>query len=156
MACGIAGDGQPAQGLRVLADILADRIGYRLFTVLVLDRDKGLSRRYYSSQPDAYPPGGSKPIREDSVFFSTVVQAKKPRICTDYLACIKAFPDHELIRSLGCESAINVPVCWDGHVIASLNLLHKEGWYISDMFEELTSYAAMSIPIIQKIIYTNR
>lgn len=156
MACGLAAQGQPAQGLQVLADVLAERIGYRLFTVLVLDRERGLSRRYYSSQPIAYPPGGAKPIREDSAFFTTVVQAGKPRICIDYLACVEAFPDHELIRSLECESAINVPVCWNGQTIASLNLLHKADWYTDDMLAELACYAALSIPIMQKIISTNR
>ncbi|WYX08373.1 hypothetical protein WJ973_22515 [Achromobacter xylosoxidans] len=85
-----------------------------------------------------------------------MVQAGVPRICNDRAACEKAFPDHELIRSLGCESAINVPVRWDGRTIASLNLLHQAGWYRRDMLEELGWYAALSIPVIHRILQVTR
>lgn len=147
---------QPEGGLQALARVLATRIGYRLFTVLVLDRQAERSLRYFSSQPEAYPPGGAKPIREDSEFFASVVIGGHARICMDRAECMRAFPDHELIHSLGCESAVNVPVRWDGQTIASLNLLHEAGWYREDMLPELHWYAAMAIPIIQKIIHTTR
>jgi len=156
LAQALAAGGQPECGLRGLADVLSSRIGYRLFTVLLLDREAGLSRRYFSSEPQAYPPGGTKPIREDSEFYTAVIQGGTPRICADRAACEQAFPDHELIRSLGCESAVNVPVRWDGQTIASLNLLHQAGWYRQEMLDELVSYSALSIPIIQKIIHTTR
>lgn len=147
---------QPEAGLHGLANALSERIGYRLFTVLVLDRQAGLSRRYFSSQPDTYPAGGAKPIREDSEFFARVVQEGQPRICVNRDACEAAFPDHELIQSLGCESAVNVPVRWNGQTIASLNLLHQAGWYEPDMLPELGWYGALAIPIIHNIIDTVR
>lgn len=156
MAQALAAGAQPEHGLQALAGALSERIGYRLFTVLVLDREAGLSRRYFSSQPDAYPAGGAKPIREDSEFYFSVVQDGRARICVDRSDCEQAFPDHDLIRSLGCESAVNVPVRWDGRTIASLNLLHEAGWYRQDMLPELSWYSAMSIPVIQKIIQTTR
>lgn len=156
MAHGLAAAPQPERGLQALATALATRIGYRLFTVLVLDRQAQQSLRYFSSQPGAYPPGGAKPIREDSEFFASVVLGGQARICVDRAECMRAFPDHELIHSLGCESAVNVPVRWDGQTIASLNLLHEAGWYRRDMLPELSWYAAMAIPIIQKIIHTTR
>ena len=148
--------GQPGRGLAALADTLSARVGYRLFTVLVLDRQAGLSRRFYSSQPAVYPTAGAKPLREDSDFYATVVRQGRARICPDREACREAFPDHELIFSLGCESAINVPVRWDGQTIASLNLLHEAGWYRQAMLPELSAYAALAIPVIQKIIHINR
>ncbi|WP_255444791.1 GAF domain-containing protein [Achromobacter sp. LC458] len=156
MARALADGPQPHTGLQGLATALAARIGYRLFTVLVLDRQASLSRRYFSSRPDAYPPGGAKPIREDSDFFARVVQDGKARICADRAACVAAFPDHELIRSLGCESAVNVPVRWNGQTIASLNLLHEAGWYRADMLAELDWYGALAIPVVQNIIQTVR
>lgn len=149
-------DGQPDCGLRALSAALSARIGYRLFTVLVLDRAAGLSRRFYSSQPEAYPTGGAKPIREDSQFYARTVEQGEARICVDRDACRQAFPDHELIFSLGCESAVNVPVRWDGQTIACLNLLHRAGWYRQDMLPELNWYAALAIPVIQEIIHINR
>lgn len=156
MSQALAAPAQPEPGLRALADALSARIGYRLFTVLVLDRQAGVSRRYFSSQPDTYPPGGAKPIRVDSDFYARVVQQGTPRICNDRAACQAAFPDHELIHSLGCESAVNVPVRWNGETIASLNLLHQAGWYRQDMLDELGWYSALSIPIVQNIIHTTR
>jgi transcriptional regulator with GAF, ATPase, and Fis domain len=156
LAHALALDEQPQRGLRALAAALSARVGYRLFTVLVLDRQAGLSRRYYSSQPDAYPTEDAKPIRADSEFYARVVAQGAPRICMDREACKAAFPDHERIFSLGCESAVNVPVRWDGQTIASLNLLHQARWYGEDMLPELACYSAFAIPVIQKIINTTR
>ena len=42
------------------------------------------------------------------------------------------FPDFELIRSLGCESALNLPVVVAGRVIGTVNLLHEEGYYTDE------------------------
>ncbi|MGS1009465.1 GAF domain-containing protein [Achromobacter anxifer] len=154
VACGLAQGGQPDSGLNALGAALQERIGYRLFTVLVLDWDAGLSRRCFSTQPAAYPAGGSKPIREDSEFYATVVQQGEPRLCLTREDCMRAFPDHELIASLGCASAVNVPVRWNGRTLGSLNLLHQAGWYRRDMYTELTWYSALAIPIVQDIIRT--
>lgn len=156
VAQALAKAGQPDPGLEALSAALSARIGYRLFTVLVLDRQAGLSRRFYSSEPHAYPTAGAKPIREDSEFYARVVQDGEARICVDRDACRQAFPDHDLIFSLGCESAVNVPVRWNGQTIASLNLLHQAGWYRQDMLAELGWYAALAIPVIQEIIHTTR
>lgn len=156
VACGLALDGQPGAGLRALGQALQQRIGYRLFTVLVLDWEAGLNRRYYSSQPAAYPAGGSKPMRQDSEFFATVVQQGEARLCMDRGDCERAFPDHELIASLGCASAVNVPVRWNGRTLGSLNLLHQAGWYRRDMLAELGWYAALAIPVVQDIIRTSQ
>ncbi len=156
VAQALAQAGQPDRGLAALSAALSARVGYRLFTVLVLDRQAGLSRRFYSSQPVAYPTAGAKPIREDSEFYARVVQEGQARICDDREACRQAFPDHDLIFSLGCESAVNVPVRWNGQTIASLNLLHQAGWYRQDMLAELNWYAALAIPVIQEITHTTR
>ena len=156
VAQALASGHQPEHGLRALAGALSERIGYRLFTVLVFDREAGLSRRYFSSRPEAYPTGGAKPIDTGSEFYASVVERGEARICADREACERAFFDHALITSLGCESAINVPVRWDGQTIASLNLLHEAGWYREHMLAELGWYAALAIPVIQKIIHTTR
>lgn len=156
VASALAGEGQPGAGLHALSQALQARIGYRLFTVLVLDWDAGRSWRHFSSQPDAYPAGGSKPIRQDSEFFATVVQQGIPHLCMDRDDCARTFPDHALIASLGCEAAVNVPVRWNGRTLGSLNLLHQAGWYRRDMLPELACYSAMAIPIMQDIIRTTQ
>jgi hypothetical protein len=40
-----------------------------------------------------------------------------------------AFFDHELILSLGCESAMNVPVVYNGRLLGTVNLLDAAGHY---------------------------
>jgi GAF domain-containing protein len=39
------------------------------------------------------------------------------------------FSDHELIRSLGCESCLNLPIVVGGIVIGTLNCLDEAGHY---------------------------
>jgi len=153
MVQALAQDPQPERGLRTLAATLAERIGWRLCTVLILDHSQGLSWRCFSSHPEIYPTGGTKPIRKDSDFFAAVVESGQPRICADRAACENAFPDYALIRSLQCESAVNMPVRWNGQTIASLNLLHEAGWYRQDMLAELRCHAAFCIPLVQHIIH---
>ncbi|WZB63474.1 hypothetical protein WJ970_11615 [Achromobacter xylosoxidans] len=100
----LAGGSQPQAGLRQLDAALARDLGHRLFTVLALDWTRGLSVRHYSSAPLAYPPGGAKPIVPGGEFHARVIEAGEPRFCADADAIRAAFPDHELILSLGCES----------------------------------------------------
>jgi transcriptional regulator with GAF, ATPase, and Fis domain len=39
------------------------------------------------------------------------------------------FPDHALIKSLGCESCINIPITFKGDVIGTLNCLDSAGHF---------------------------
>ena len=119
--------------------------------MLALDWTRGLSVRHYSSAPLAYPPGGAKPIVPGGEFHARVIEAGEPRFCADADAIRAAFPDHELILSLGCESAVNVPVRWNGRTLGSLNLLHEAGWYGEDMLPVLRVYGAMAVPLLQQI-----
>ena len=149
----LAAPAQPAEGLRALDVALQRSVGHKLFTVLVLNLEKDESQRHYSSRPVAYPTGGTKPIQRDS---EGVVLTGRARLCVNYDDCRRAFFDHELIHSLGCESAINVPVRWNGETLGSLNLLHQAGWYTLQMLPELSVYAALAVPLLQQIVTSRR
>ena len=56
------------------------------------------------------------------------------------------FFDHELILSLGCESILNLPVCDQGQVIGTLNLLHGEHWYDKADIALGQVFAALALP----------
>jgi hypothetical protein len=56
-----------------------------------------------------------------------------------------AFFDHELIRSLGCESAINVPVVYAGRVLGTMNLLDAAGHYKESDPAKIEPFAALMI-----------
>lgn len=47
-------------------------------------------------------------------------------------AIAEVFFDHALIRSLGCESAINIPVVVAGTVLGTINCLHTAGHYTAE------------------------
>jgi hypothetical protein len=144
-------DGQPNALLGKLDRALEEAVGHKLFTVLVLNEEVGQNQRYYSNQPKAYPVGGSKPIDRSSALYRDVIIAGKPRICYDYEDIKRAFFDHELIRSLGCESAVNYPVRWNGKTIGTLNLLHQAGWYNEHNVAAISPLAALSVPALFEI-----
>ncbi len=57
------------------------------------------------------------------------------------------FPDAELIGRLGCGSVINLPVILAGEMVATVNMLHEEGYYTPErvaMTHELLTLPAMA------------
>lgn len=124
-------------------------IGHKLFTVLVLNWDKGENQRYYSNLPDAYPVGGAKKIA--SVPTARLLEGEC-RFLNDYAEIKAAFFDHELIRSLGCESCVNVPIRWGGTTIGMMNLLHDAHWYTPSDVPTLQAFAALAVPAVKDII----
>lgn len=151
-AAGLAAAGQPQAGLAALDAALAEAIGHRLFTVLVLDAARGVSRRAYSSHPEAYPVLGEKPLRRDTEFHLLVVEEGRPRFCRDRTDIIRAFPDHALILALGCEGAVNVPIRWDGQTLGALNLLHDAGHYDEAQTPLLSIFAALAVAPVLRIL----
>jgi hypothetical protein len=142
---------QPATLFAALDAALDAAVGHRLFTILVIHKGAVESQRYYSNQPAAYPIGGRKPTT-GSDWFRKVVHRGEPWIGNTYQDVAWAFYDHELIRSLGCESALNVPVRWEGRTLGTLNLLHQAGWYTEDDAATTQVFAALAVPGLLKII----
>jgi GAF domain-containing protein len=151
VAAAAAQPGQPEPLFRALDAALAATIGHRLFTILVIHPGAKESQRYYSNQPQAYPIGGRKPITE-SWWFQHVVFGGEPWIGKDYADVQAAFYDHELIRSLGCESALNIPVRWNGTTLGTLNLLDAAGHYTPAQLPTAKLFAALAAPGLMQVI----
>jgi hypothetical protein len=151
LAAALAAPDQPGASFAALDAALAAAIGHRLFTVLVIHDGAKESQRYYSNQPAAYPVGGRKPIT-DHPWMRRVVQGGEPWIGNSYQDVAWAFYDHELIRSLGCESALNIPVRWAGRTLGTLNLLHEAGWYRPEDAETGRLFAALAAPALLHVI----
>jgi hypothetical protein len=62
------------------------------------------------------------------------------------------FFDHELIRSLGCESVLNIPVVWAGRTLGTINLLHRAGWYDEAQLPLAETLAALAVPAYLMLI----
>lgn len=133
---------------------LRETVGHKLLTVVVIDSGRALNRRVYTSDPAAYPCGGTKPLRTDSAFYRTVVLGGAARLCATREQCREAFPDFAIFEALGCASAVNVPVRSNGVTLGSINLLHEEGWYRQDMLGELSRLASWAVPLLQPHVST--
>ena len=130
---------------------MGEAIGHILFTILVVHPGAAESQRAYSNMPEAYPVGGRKPINR-TPWFRSVLDEGAPYIGRTYEDIREVFFDHELIRSLGCESVLNVPVRWNGRSLGTLNLLHRARWYDEADIPTARMFAALAAPGLLQVI----
>lgn len=103
-------------------------IGYRLFTLLITVADGAEVERIWSSDASAYPVTGRKGMGP-TPWGDLVLKGRQPWLGNDAAAIRWAFPDHELIASLGLASCINIPVVAFGQTLGTINILDREGAY---------------------------
>ncbi|MGY6273416.1 GAF domain-containing protein [Achromobacter denitrificans] len=86
--------------------------------------DAGAMRvvRLYSSNPEAYPPGGSKD-KAGTAWGRHVLQERRLFVGEGEEAIREFFDDHGAIRELGLRSVINVPVVYGGACLGTVNFL---------------------------------
>jgi hypothetical protein len=135
-----------AHGFFDLERRLSSQIGFRLFTVLLVDLPDVV--RVHSSNPDDYPLTGRKKMGPTPWGAHVITEGKAWLGQTpDDLKW--AFPDHALIASLGCGCCINIPVRDGGQTIGALNLLDIEGRYQANHLRQATEYAELSVPLLR-------
>src|SRR5437868_49988 len=127
----IAQDASPETAYRAVDKAINDLIGHRLFTILVRCEGGEEVERVYSSQPESYPVQGRKRMGP-TPWGDLVLTRKQAFLGQDKAAIRWAFPDHELIESLGLGSVINVSVQEGGEILGVLNVLDEEGVYTSE------------------------
>ncbi|MGI4985498.1 MAG: GAF domain-containing protein [Janthinobacterium lividum] len=155
LAAAHASPDQPTATFETMDRALAQVFGHKLFTVLMYDEAVTESIRVYANLVGDYPLGGRKKI---------VSAQWKDRLFHDGLPFVGhtaedlklVFSDHELIRSLGCESVLNIPVRWNGETIATANLLHTAGWYANVDLAVATVFAQLLAPAIMSLRATVR
>lgn len=115
-------------------------LGTRLFTVSILDRAAGLSRRAYTSHPAEYPAQGTKPMLDDA-WFDHCIRRARPFLANTPPEFEKHFFDHALITSMGLGSALNIPLAnATGQITATVNLLAEARHFTPD---RLQTYLAL-------------
>ena len=110
--------------------------GARLFTVMVLDRAAGLSRRAYTSHPADYPVSGAKPMQANG-WSRIVIDGGRSFVANTPEEFAIYFPDHPQIVALGCEAALNIPVAKDGKVVGTVNILDRRGHFMPETVARL-------------------
>ena len=147
------GTDQPRATFAALEQTVQDTVGAKLFTVMEIIPERGVAVRSYTSLPDAYPVSGEKPLPDNH--WSDIVLARRESFVANSIAEIaEVFPDHELIRSLGCESCLNLPVVIAGTVRGTLNILHAAGHFTPELVvaaEGLKPAAALAILLAQEV-----
>ena len=134
--------GQPAAAFDALCALAQQVVGAKLFTVMTSDRAQRVNARVYSNMPDAYPVSGTKPANETD-WSRQVIDEKNTFVANDIDGIADVFDDWELIRSLGCESVINVPILIDGAVAGTINCLDVAGRYTP---ERVAAAEALKLP----------
>ncbi|MBO6718499.1 MAG: GAF domain-containing protein [Rhizobiaceae bacterium] len=127
----LAATSQPLASFEAMCRLTEATVGVKLFTLMSFDREAGVAERFYSNMPDAYPVSGTKPMNMTR-WAQHVLEDQRVFVANDIAGIAEVFYDHELIRSLGCESVINVPVVIGGAVAGTINCLHEAGFYTDD------------------------
>lgn len=131
-------------------------VGALLLTMSVLTDDGQSISRVYSTHPEEYPIGGKKTFGTDGdaprIWLEQVVANQQPWFGPDKPAVRAMFFDYETTESLGCGSAINVPVVSDGKTIGSINFLDKEGRYNEMNVRAAMDVAERSQRLLEKVI----
>lgn len=140
---------------RALHRLAEETVGVKLFTMTADNQQGGYVRRVYSSDEVAYPILGTKPIVFDATYES-MTRDRKTYVANSLAEMEGDFPDLDLIKTLGCGSAINMPVVAGGRMLGSVNLLDAEHYYVPErvaLCEELV-VPAMACFLILRSAFT--
>jgi hypothetical protein len=94
----------------------------QLLTINIFHPEHMELERLYSSNPEAYPPGGRKQKR-GTTWGQHVLIEQKIFVGEGSEAIRQSFDDHETIKRLGLQSVINIPISSDARCLGTLNIL---------------------------------
>lgn len=116
-----------------------------LCTVNRYDRSNDTLTRLYSSDPVAYPVGGSKK-KAGTAWGKQVLHERRLYLGEGEEAIRQSFDDHTTIRALGLRSVINVPVVSRGMCLGTLNFLMTAETVPAHMVQWARIAALMATP----------
>ena len=132
---------------RAVERIAAETVGFVFLTTLKYNEAEACVERLHSSNEQAYPVGGRKPLSkiasshramdDGAVFLAGTRQAVK-----------EAFFDHELIFALGSTAILNAPIRFGGRRLGTLNFCGEEGKYGAGEVRNAQILAGLLIPCL--------
>lgn len=123
-------------------------LGTILFTVTVLDPERALVWRSYTSHPAEYPLQGTKPQTRDD-WFIHCIEGRQPFVANSPAEFEAHFFDHALITSMGLGSALNLPLAdAEGVVRLTVNLLAGPGHFTPDRVAAYQALAEAARPAL--------
>ena len=133
---------QLCHGIDQIAMALLDR---KLLTINIFHAQQMELERLYSSNPQAYPPGGRKQKKGTS-WGQHVLIEQKLFVGEGADAIRQFFDDHETIARLGLQSVINVPISNDTLCLGTLNILMTLPCVTTDHIEAAQHLGALLRP----------
>lgn len=141
--------GQPDAAFQAFDRLVGDALGHRLFTVLGWRDGSSEVERLHSSRPGDYPLLARKAMRP-TPWGALVLKQGQSWFGRNAADIRWAFPDHELIASLGCASCLNAPVRYDGTVAGVVSVLDAEGRYTDADLHALQCLSGfLAAPLLQ-------
>jgi transcriptional regulator with GAF, ATPase, and Fis domain len=119
---------QPATLFRAVESVVAETIGFRLFTIMSYDASRHEVARVHTNMPDVYPTGGRK-TKRGTAWATQILQELRPFRGETSHDIRNAFDDHAVMAAMGLGSILNIPIAYDGECIGTMNLTHVEHWY---------------------------
>ena len=130
--------------------VAGETIGWRLFTILRYVESAGAVERLYSSDREAYPVAGRKPL--DKLASSHgALERGECFLAASRQEVRQAFFDHELIFSLGISAILNAPIRHAGRRLGSLNLCGEEGMYGAAEIAAARLLAGLLVPSLLRL-----
>ena len=127
-----------------IANLIKSRLGYKLLTFTVIDKSQTFVERVYTSNNKIYPLMGVKKIPQNE-WKKKVIKQKHNFFLNSRERIKEIFYDYDIIFSLGCGSIINYLVLFQGKILGTINILHKEGYYKKKHIKELKIYSNLLI-----------
>ena len=143
----IAAKHAPDAPFRAVAELAQRVFGHRLFTVMRHRAAEGEVERVFSDNEAAYPVGGRK-RKLGTAWGEKVLDRGEVFIAKNRDELREAFPDHELIMSLGISSIMNVPVAHDGVTLATMNISGEAGAYREEDIPAARMLGELLVPVL--------
>lgn len=121
-------EADPQAVYKAVEAITAETCGFVFLTTLKYDEAEGAVVRLHSSNVEAYPLGGRKPLSKITASHGAMASGEV-FLAGTRAAVRDAFFDHELIFALGSTAILNAPIRQAGRRLGTLNLCGEEGMY---------------------------
>jgi hypothetical protein len=125
--------------------IAAETCGFVFLTTLKYNEAEQAVERLHSSNVEAYPLGGRKPLSKITASHEAMASGEVFLAGTRE-AVKEAFFDHELIFALGSTAIMNAPIRHAGRHLGTLNLCGEEGMYGPAETQAVQILAGLLIP----------
>lgn len=136
-----------------LQALVQETVGAKLFTVMEVDMAAGVARRAYTSDPVNYPGSGTKPVIHDA-WFDLVQKQRQYFVANTIEDIAKVLFDHELIKALGCQSIVNMPVIIGDAFVGTVNMLDVAGHFTPERVQMIRTL--ISVPAKLAVLVAGR